>query len=72
MKISNSKLHTAIEYINEINSKSFLDLDLSEILFLENNRDLSYEEKIELFWAHEKKTNIEIIAHIIHKNNKPK
>ena len=66
MKINNTKLVTAIEYINLINSIPFIKLDFSELF--DAKIDLTDSEKLDLFWIHERKTNMEIISIML--NNK--
>lgn len=68
MKISNSKLVNSIEYINEINKTRFFDLDLSELF--DDNKDLTFQQKEQLFWTNERLTNVEIISGIFTKKIK--
>jgi hypothetical protein len=62
IKIEGNKFLQAVAYINRINQASLLDIDFTDLL----GKDLTKNEKEGYFWAHERKSNAEIIAIIIH------
>jgi len=67
LKISNTKIVNAIEYINLINSTKITNLDLSELF---DGKDLTSTQKIDLFWNYEHFSNIEIIFKLLSKQIK--
>jgi len=67
LKLDGTKLFNAMNYINEINYMSLLDIDFSDLF--DDKKDLTAAEKESYFWGCERLSNMEIINRIMNDKN---
>lgn len=60
-KLDKDKIYEALKLIETINKNDILNLDFSDLF---DGKDLTKEQKINLCWANERKTNVEIIKNL--------
>ena len=60
-KLDKDKIYEALKLIETINKNDILNLDFSDLF---DGKDLTKEQKINLCWANERKTNVDIIKNL--------